>query len=99
MSKNQVVEYVDISYGVSDCSCLQVVKERVEELIAKYGEFAVLEFDAGYNSISESVRFTRLETDEEYADRIAKEKQTEEKKKAKEYQEYLTLKKKFEYGS
>ena len=66
----------------------------VKRLIDEYGEDANIEFDAGYNNISEEVVYwiVREETDAEYACRI----KSENKKLEKDRKEYERLKKMFE---
>lgn len=78
------------------------MKESIDELIQRYGSDAEWDFDSGWNNLSESVRFKRLETDQEYADRIKHEQQMaafklqrEREREAADLAEYQRLQKKY----
>lgn len=81
---------------------LRLLRSRVDELIEKYGDDAVLHVDSGYNNISEHISFVREETDKEYQqrlkdeerDRVAKEK-ANAKREQQELKEYKRLHKKY----
>jgi len=83
---------------------LKYLLADVQELISKYGEEATLYHGRDYDGETETyVRFKRLETDEELADRLALEKDKREQaarlakvEAAKELALYKKLKKKYE---
>lgn len=78
---------------ITECKTLKEVLEVVGDLIKRFGGDAEVEFDSGYNNISESllVYKEREETDSEYSYRIKQE----QKKVDKERKEYERLKAKF----
>ena len=87
------------AFIISDCETLEGVKLAAEKLIEVFGKHAKIEFDAGYNSILETITFDREESDSEYMARLAREdreKEIELQKVEAERKEYERLKKKFE---
>lgn len=87
---------------ITDYCSLNSVLECVERLIDKYGEGARVDFDSGYNNISEMITYEREETDREYQNRLKKEEhdktksdKAKVKKEADERKEYERLKKKY----
>lgn len=79
---------------------LRDVLRYVQDLIAEYGEDAVIDIEG--HDYSVTLQFEVLETDAEYARRLKNEQAAREREKArkaekkeKEYEEYLRLKKKF----
>ncbi len=49
------------------------MKQLIDSLIEQYGENASIHFDSGYNSISEEIKISRLESDKEFETRKNKE--------------------------
>lgn len=89
--------------NITGWSSLKYVKDEVERLINLFGENALVDFDSGYNNISETISYLREETDSEYAKRLKdEERQSKSKVKKKEEseqrerKEFERLKKKFE---
>lgn len=87
---------------ISGCTTLASMQETIAELIQRYGPDAEWDFDSGWTSLNESVRFKRLETDKEYDDRIKHEKkmaafkaQREREREENERAEYERLQKKY----
>lgn len=88
--------------NITGWSSLKYVKLEIDRLIDIFGEDAEIDFDAGYNNISESIWFNREETDKEYQQRLKEEekqskvsvKKKEETEK-RERKEFERLKKKF----
>ena len=76
---------------------LQEIKAKIEAWIAEYGEDARLEeYSDGWDDTNYWGIFKLLpENDEEYAARILREKEQEEKTRARELAEFERLSKKF----
>ena len=83
MERKTITQKIDLKKGISDCSNLKDIKSLVEELISIYGEKAVINFDSGYNSISEQVVLVREETDLEFFERKSKHEASLLKKRKK----------------
>ena len=83
MERKKITQKIDLKKGISDCSNLKDIKSLVEELISIYGEQAVINFDSGYNSISEQVVLVREETDFEFFERKSKHEASLLKKRKK----------------
>ena len=82
---------------ITEESTLKDVLGCVNRLIQEYGEDAKIEFNSGYENISETIGkyVERDETDAEYKARVKRE----ERKLKREREEYERLKKKFEGGN
>lgn len=98
--KKMVKEWV--SSGITCQSTLAEIKAELESLIEKYGENTRIDFDSGYNNISESIEVEREETYKEYNRRIREEERqkqqllkAKQKKEAQEKKMYKQLKKKY----
>ena len=85
-------DYIDI-----DCYTLRDLKVKVEAWISEHGEDARLEkYSDGWDDTNYWGIFKLLpENDEEYAARILREKEQEEKTRARELAEFERLSKKF----
>lgn len=88
--------------NITGCSSLKYVKGEVDRLITLFGENAEIQFDAGYNNISESIWYQREETDKEYVTRLKEgerklkaSKKNKESTENRERKEFERLKKKF----
>jgi hypothetical protein len=95
----RVEEYSEPS--ITEYSTLGEVKIEVERLIALFGTDANIEFSAGYENISETVTYERLETDTEHLQRLkseARERDLIIKKEDKERKEWERLNKKYGGG-
>lgn len=62
-----------------DGKTLKEVRDVVEKLIEEYGPDVQMIQDAGYNNITTSVVLTEPESDEAYAARVKKIRESEEK--------------------
>ena len=89
MPKNPVrkiiTETVQDHPYITQCDTLGQIQSVVSDLISKYGEDALIDFDYdGYygNGITEHLRYFRYETDEEMNIRIMTERELRNKKKA-----------------
>ena len=104
MSEKIMIERcVSLFNKITECDTLAETKQLVNKLIETYGEEAKVEFDAGYNSINETIYYCSPETDTEYNKRIAKEERLKENEalrkeqdKDKRLEQYLALKAEFE---
>ena len=102
MSKKTITVSESAREQLTDYSSLKSVRDAVNRLIREYGEGAGIEFDSGYNNISELITYTREETDQEYQKRLKdearqrSEAQTKkERQDEKDRKEYERLKAKF----
>lgn len=94
-----VEDYVEPS--ITEYSTLGAIKVEIERLIALFGTDANIEFSSGYENISETIRYKRLETDVEYQRRLkneARERDLIVKKEDKERKEWERLNKKYGGG-
>lgn len=83
---------------ITGCKTLGEIKELVSSLIEQYSVDTEICFDSGYNTIDESIRVDRLETDEEYQKRLKNEAREQDlivKKEDKERKEWGRLNKKY----
>ena len=71
LKKDEV--FLSSDQSIVERRLLVEVREQVSKLIEQYGDDAEIRFDGSYNSIEESVVFRRMETDDEYAERLQKE--------------------------
>lgn len=102
MTKKLIYKEVNLYKGITDLETLEEIKRKVEELIEEYGEKAELFFDSD-SIISETLAYSREETDKEYEKRLKDEQKEKNKKRLeiakkeeKERREYERLKVKFE---
>ena len=97
--RKKIMREIDVSSHFNYAS-LKAVKTAVDELIAEYGEDAVLDVELRYMpydpdpSASVVVSYKTPETDEEMQTRIRREKNAKQERKM----QYETLKKEFENG-
>lgn len=68
--KMTVLNEIPLNYGLSDCASLADIQDLIGKLIIQYGPSAKLILDAGHNNISESILVEKLETDDEYVQRL-----------------------------
>jgi len=99
MSKNVITERIDSQsfYSILDGNTPEQVIEAVQEIRDYYGSRDIY-FDimpSGYDGMYLYLYERRFETDEECTKRTDAEKKQREKKKDKEYAEYLRLQAKF----
>jgi len=73
IKKRKIEDRHDMIHGITDCQSLAEIKLLVDFLIGDYGDAAKVNFDSGYNNISESIVVVRDETDTEVNTRIDKE--------------------------
>lgn len=102
--KKQMVREIKETFSAYEfeSSNLKDLKEKVDALIAKYGESAKLNYDKNYYHPYDSeatpsyeVIVSREETDEEFNKRVNEENQWKAKKEDDERKQYEALKKKF----
>lgn len=71
--KRKIEDRHEMIRGITDCQSLAEIKILVDSLISDYGDSAKVNFDSGYNNISEEIVVVRDETDAEVNARIDKE--------------------------
>ena len=88
--------------GITSNKTLGEILTTVQSLISQYGEDAEIDFDSGYNNISEEIFYWREETDAEYQQRLEYEAEEvehqqirKEKQEAKDRKEFERLKAKY----
>lgn len=99
MKKKKVTDKVNVTISYTQLATLQ---DWIEDWIDRYGEDAYIEIGEDDCGEDTKIIFEREETDSEYNKRVKmeqREKQRKiteaEKKKEREYREYVRLKKKF----
>jgi len=109
MAKKQMITKTEPIYLDLDCVSLRSLQEKVDVLIAKYGDSASIDYSYEYDEYQQSTRisYLREETDEEFEKRNVDEARSREAKKkeakqlkklrdAKDYEVYLELKARYE---
>jgi len=86
IKKQKIEQHISLVQQITDCRSLGEVQSLLNSLISDYGVDAGINFDSGYNNISENIVLLREETDAEYNVRIDKELDSLIKKEKKHQQ-------------
>lgn len=73
MNKRKVEDRHPLVKGITDCQSLGEIKKLVDSLVEDFGNESKVNFDSGYNNISEEIITFREETSDEVNARIDKE--------------------------
>jgi len=105
-NKKYINEETSLDYYTDLNGSLEMMQKRIAEWIARYGPDAILAVDMKWDTLVTSIKYTRLETDDEYTKRIdrakkaklskeASRKRSQAQQQAEELKLYKKLKKKY----